>query len=198
MRCLKESYDELWICSAQAGVPRSAFVHLKAGPLLVSVPVSYDPSQEVFGSEYELISLRKRINHVASNPYFACCIRHCWHGVYCDDFNSRLRISKRRWRWRLSWCSRAPWSILRATLRIVSLPAGLPGFSGGYGGLGDRRAYHRSGAGVGCLAGSNAPGLRGHTGWKLSFSTRHERCLGLVGVIFVDFGMYAACPRRFS
>jgi hypothetical protein len=40
--------------------------------------------------------------------------------------------------------------------------------------------YPRSGAGVGCLAGSNAPGLRGRTGWKLSFSTRHERCL--VGV----------------
>ena len=40
--------------------------------------------------------------------------------------------------------------------------------------------YHRSGAGVGCLAGSNAPGLRGRTGWKRSFSTRHERCL--VGV----------------
>ena len=72
------------------------------------------------------------------------------------------------------------------------------GFDGGYRALGDRRAYHRSGAGVGCLAGSNAPGLRGHTGWKLSFSTHHERCLGLVGVIFVDFGMYAACPRRFS
>src|SRR6266849_4190518 len=59
MRCLKESYDELWICSAQAGVPRSAFVHLKADPLLVWVPVSYGPSQEDFGSEYELISLRK-------------------------------------------------------------------------------------------------------------------------------------------
>jgi len=69
------------------------------------------------------------------------------------------------------------------------------GFGGGYRALGDRRAYHRSGAGVGCLAGSNA-GRRGHTGWKLSFSTRHERCL--VGVIFVDFGMYAACPRRFG
>jgi hypothetical protein len=33
------------------------------------------------------------------------------------------------------------------------------------------------GAGVGYLAGSNAPGLRGRAGWKVSFSTRHERCL---------------------
>jgi hypothetical protein len=42
--------------------------------------------REDFGSEHEL-SARERINHVASNPYFACCIRYRWHRVCCDYFN---------------------------------------------------------------------------------------------------------------
>ena len=29
----------------------------------------------------------KGINHVASHPYFACCIRYRWYRVYCDYFN---------------------------------------------------------------------------------------------------------------
>jgi len=110
---------------------------------------------EDFGSEYEL-SAQERINHVASNPYFAYCIRYRWHRVHCDYFNWRLRIPKRRWRWsrwrsprwclsrwRLPWCSRTPWSgggrrsccgrcwcrrsLRSLSLRILSVPTVLVG-----------------------------------------------------------------------
>jgi hypothetical protein len=54
-------------------------------------------------------------------------------------------------------------SKIKRRMRLTEPPS-YWGFSGGYRALGNR--YH-GGAGVWRLAGRNAPGLRGRTGWKL-------------------------------